>query len=96
MTQDPTPDGADREPTCTRADCDRAAAFWLYDPDDGGWRRRCRRHLRQRHPSLEVHAWLLSGYASPVELGRPSDPPTAPREGRAAAFRELVDRTMDW
>lgn len=96
MNHNFTADSGDRKTTCTRQHCDRAADFWLYDPDDDCWRRRCDRHVRQRHPSLELDVWLLSGYASPVELGKPTGPPASPREGRPAAFRELVDRAMDW
>lgn len=81
---------------CTREDCHRNARFWTYHSDDGRWQPLCKRHTRRLHPSLEVTAWLESGYARPVELGRPDGLPGAPPGGRPAAFREVVDRAMGW
>lgn len=81
---------------CTREDCDHDADFWLYHPGDDRWRQLCDRHTLQLHPSIEVNAWLESGYAKPVELGRPEGQPASPRDGRPAEFREIVDRAMDW
>lgn len=81
-------------PACRESDCESAADFWLYRPERG-WRPRCERHVVQLHPSLELHAWLAAGYARPVERGRPTEPPSAPRTGREAAFREAVDEALD-
>lgn len=92
-----TTSNQDGEPaTCLRADCSRDVDFWVYHADEGRWRRLCRHHTLHLHPSIEVNTWLESGYARPVELGRPTGPPTPPPEGRPAAFREVVDRAMDW
>lgn len=83
-------------PACSTAGCGSDASFYLYEPDEGGWRPVCTPHARRRHPSLEVHAWLESGYLKPVELGMPSDPPGDPATARAAAFRAEVEGTMGW
>lgn len=96
MTHEATPDRDGVSASCARADCRRDADFWVYHPGDDRWRPRCENHTIQLHPSLEVHAWLESGYARPVELGRPDEPPASPPEGRHTAFRDLVDRAMDW
>lgn len=87
---------ADAYPECATSGCGDDAAFFVYDADAGEWRPICARHARQLHPSLEVHAWLASGYLKPVELGRPEAPPAEPRGGRAAAFRAEVEATMGW
>lgn len=89
-----TDDG--QRPPCSTADCEVPAAFWAYEPEPGRWRPICERHARRRHPSLEVGAWLESGYMTPVELGRPDGPPGEPRGARAAAFRAAVDEAMGW
>jgi hypothetical protein len=91
--RDPTAD--DAQPPCGRQDCDATADFWLYH-GDGRWRPICERHAVHHHPSIEVNAWLESGYARPIELDRPEGPPAAPRGGRSAAFRELVAEAMGW
>ncbi len=92
-----TPDSTDdRRRECAEGDCAESAAFWQYDAPAGSWRPVCARHARTTHPSLEVKAWLESGYMKPVEVGRPTGHPSEPSTGRAAAFRELVDETMGW
>lgn len=88
------PDGAG--PDCADADCTDAAAFRQYDVPAGSWRPVCARHARETHPSLELKAWLESGYMRPVAVGRPAGPPDDPATGRAEAFRELVDGAMGW
>lgn len=82
--------------TCTRHRCGGDADFWFYHPLEECWRPFCERHTLQRHPSIEINAWLESGYARPVELGTPVEPPTTPSDDRTAAFRDLVDRAMGW
>lgn len=82
--------GADPPPCCR---CEAAADFWLYR--SGDWQPRCERHVVHAHPSIELRAWLESGYAKPVERGRPEGPPADPAHGRAAAFRELVEGILD-
>lgn len=81
--------------SCDRPDCQSHAAFWVYDHPTDAWVARCRRHLVERHPSLEVDAWLHSGYARPIETTRPrtvaEDVPP-----RTRAFRELVASAMGW
>lgn len=95
MGQDsPAGDGAGVP--CTRTDCDRDATLWVYHPGDEDWRGLCERHVRGLHPSLEVAAWLESGYARPVELDCPVGPPGVPTDGRPVAFRDIVDRAMGW
>lgn len=81
---------------CTGQHCDLSAAFWLYHPVEDRWRPLCERHTLQLHPSIEINAWLESGYAKPIELDPPNEPPATPRDGRTAAFREIVDRAMGW
>lgn len=75
--------------------CEAAAEFWLYDRTDGAWRPLCERHVVRRHPSIELHAWLESGYAKPIELDRPAGPPSPPRHGRGVAFRALVEDVLE-
>lgn len=91
----PEPSG-DARPECSGAGCADAADFRLYDADEGAWRPVCERHARTAHPSLEVRAWLESGYGKPVAVGRPTGPPADPPTPRAAAFRELVAEAMGW
>lgn len=88
-------DGGREAPPCTGSGCDSDADFWVYDSDEDGWQPVCSQHTVQLHPSLEVRAWLESGYASPIELGRP-DGPSQPPAGRPTAFREMVERAMGW
>ena len=96
MTEESTPASCgDREP-CTRPDCPRAGDLWVYHASENRWHPLCERHTRRLHPSLEITAWLESGYARPVELGRPADTPPTPPSDRAAAFREIVDHAMGW
>lgn len=83
-------------PACSQQDCGVAADFWRYHPDGGDWRPICHHHLVTVHPSIEVAAWIESGYARPIELAQPDGPLSDPRTGRAAAFRDLVDETMGW
>lgn len=83
--------------TCDRAGCDRRPVFWAYDGDGDRWHPLCDRHLLQRHPSLERRVWLESGYAKPIERGRPDGPPSATTvHARAEAFRTIVAETMGW
>lgn len=83
-----------REVECER--CEATAAFVVYEPVNDVWRALCEQHTRTLHPSLEVKAWLESRYAKPIEFGHPETPPDEPVGGRASAFRELVDSTMNW
>lgn len=83
-------------PPCSRRDCDAPADFWLYHPDGVRWRPICERHAVHLHPSIEVNAWLESGYAKPIELDRPDGPPAVPPGARGVAFRDLVDEAMGW
>lgn len=94
MAMDGTGTAGDKPPMCRVAGCHTEAAFWLYRPT-GGWRPLCERHVVHLHPSLELHAWLAAGYARPVERGRPTGPPPAPRGGRETAFREAIDEAME-
>lgn len=80
---------------CAEPGCRSDASFWLYGPDVDRWRPICDRHARHVHPSLEVQAWLESGYMSPVELGRPDGPPGQPEHRRAAAFRAAIEDVLD-
>jgi hypothetical protein len=96
MTEEATQGANDDAGPCTRPDCTRDGELWVYHAGDDGWRRLCEYHTRRLHPSLEVDAWLESGYARPVELGRPVDAPETPPAGRPAAFRAVVDRAMGW
>ena len=91
------PDRPDVErPICSEDGCENDADFYLYDADSVGWRPICASHARRVHLSLEIHAWLESGYMKPIELGEPTGPPAEPSGGRAAAFREMVEETMGW
>lgn len=92
MPGDDAKSDAGGPPTCRR--CDATAEFWLYRPDEPAWRPLCERHVVGLHPSLELHAWLASGYAKPAELGRPRGTPAEPESGRGAAFREIIDETL--
>jgi hypothetical protein len=96
MTRERDPSTDDARPPCGREGCDAAASFWLYRPEGDRWWPICERHLLTRHPSIEVDAWLESGYARPIELGEPRCPPAVPSGGRGAAFRELVADAMGW
>lgn len=81
---------------CSESGCASAADFFVYGADSGDWRAICTPHARHLHPSLEVHAWLESGYMKPAELGRPDGAPPEPRSGRGEAFRTVVEETMGW
>lgn len=94
--QGPTGRGGDELPPCAEADCGRDASFWRYDRDDDRWHPVCAHHAEHLHPSLEVHAWLVSGYMRPIERGRPEGPPPEPAVERGRAFREEVDALMGW
>lgn len=96
MPTERDPTANDTQPPCSGQDCDAAGDFWLYHPEEERWRPICERHTVHLHPSIEVNAWLESGYAKPIELDRPEGPPASPRGGRSAAFRELVDGAMGW
>lgn len=87
---------ADVLPECSESDCGDDAAFFVYAAESEGWRPICDPHARQIHPSLEIHAWLESGYMKPVERGAPGGPPPDPRDGREEAFRNLVADAMGW
>lgn len=92
-----TADRPDEEapPACAEPGCGRDGSFWWYDSDGGAWRPVCGIHARHRHPSLEVHAWLESGYMRPIELERPDGPPPEPEVERGRVFREEVDALLD-
>lgn len=94
MTEEPGGSQDAGPPACLVSTCRNDADFWVYQPGGSQWNPRCRRHLVELHPSLEVNAWLESHYAKPIELDRPSSPPTPPTTGRAAAFREIVETAM--
>lgn len=96
MTQDPDPGDDGAAPDCGSPGCGSGADFYRYEPETGDWKPVCDRHARELHPSLEVHAWLESGYLRPVERGRPPGPPDDPPGDRAAAFRDLVEDAMGW
>lgn len=81
--------------SCARRSCAREADLWVYHPIEGRWRSLCERHVLELHPSLEVNAWLESGYARPAELGPPDGVPSPPDDERTAAFRELVDEALE-
>jgi hypothetical protein len=92
-------DAVDREtPTldCSIESCSTTAAYFLFDADDAEWLPLCSPHTEQRHPSLEVHAWMAAGLVKPVELGRPESPPSDPGSDRGRRFRDEVVRTMGW
>lgn len=80
---------------CGTMDCADPAAFWVYDQPSDRWSPVCRRHLVEHHPSLEVHAWLTSGFARPIETSPPNgivdDVPQ-----RTIAFRDIVMSAMGW
>lgn len=88
------PDGP--VPACSATDCDGTASFYRYAPEPGEWQPVCAVDARTAHPSLEVHAWLESGYLRPVELGEPAGRPDDPPAGRGMAFRQIVERAMGW
>lgn len=89
-------DRPDAPPGCSEPGCGDDAAFFVYDAEPGDWRPVCDSHARRLHPSLEVGAWLESGYMRPVEVGPPDGPPSDPRGGRAKAFRGEIEETMGW
>lgn len=96
MTRETGRGDVDAAAECHASDCESAADFFRYDPAAGHWNPVCERHAREAHPSLEVHAWLESGYLRPVERGRPAGRPADPPGERGAAFRDLVDDAMGW
>lgn len=81
---------------CTAADCGTDATFVVYDPATREWYPCCDRHARHLHPSLELHAWLESGYMKPIEVDTPDGPPADPRGGRALAFKTEIETLMEW
>lgn len=87
---------ANSQPACASTDCAESAEFWLFYPPNNQWRPYCGRHLIHLHPSIELKAWLHSGYARPIERGKPESPPASPESGRVAAFRDLIQETVDW
>lgn len=91
MSDDPA-----RPIDCREADCERAAAFRLYDPDIGAWSPVCRQHALAVHLSVEIGALLESGYLRPIEVGEPTGPPGEPATARAAAFRDEVEALTGW
>lgn len=80
---------------CDEPGCGRDGSFWWYDRDGDEWSPVCDVHARHRHPSVEVRAWLESGYMRPIELGRPEGPPPEPGLERGRAFREAIDALLD-
>lgn len=95
MDPDPARE-TDGRPDCSAGECAGAASFYVYTPDADGWEPVCTVHARQYHPSLEVHAWLESGYMKPAELGPPEGAPSRPPSDRGVAFRRTVEETMGW
>lgn len=89
------PDG-NAPPECLEPGCGRDAAFWWYDRPDDEWSPVCDVHASHLHPSLEVGAWLESGYLRPVERGRPAGPPPRPDVDRGRVFREEIDALLGW
>lgn len=87
---------ANDQPSCAETDCDRDSSFWAYDAETQGWEPTCRYHAQDRHPSLEIGAWLESGYLKPIELGEPSGPPEQPASQRAVRFRAEIKQLMEW
>ena len=83
-------------PECSVEGCSARATYFLFEADDAEWQPRCSPHTEQRHPSLEVHAWMAAGLVKPVELGRPEAPPKDPGSPRGRRFREEIVRTMGW
>lgn len=94
--ESPPDAGAEPPPRCGTAECPRRASFYRFDREGGDWHPVCERHARTLHPSLEVHAWLESGYLRPVERGEPAGPPGPPAGERGAAFRDMVEEAMGW
>lgn len=90
------PPADDTPVACSDSRCERDAAFRVYDRDRGHWRPICRPHAEQLHPSLEIHVWLESGYMKPIELGAPDGPPVEPGRVRGAAFRDEIEKLMEW
>ena len=80
---------------CAHHSCAREADLWMYHPVEERCRSLCERHVLELHPSLEVNAWLESGYARPAELGPPDGVPSPPDDERTAAFRKLVDEALE-
>lgn len=83
-------------PECTEPGCAADAAYWLYSVPRATWHPICRKHAELLHPSLEIHAWLTSGYLKPIELPEPTGYPEEPAEDRAKEFRAIVTDTMHW
>lgn len=83
-------------PDCAVEGCDRDASYYRYTPKENGWLPVCTVDARTCHPSLEIHAWLESGYLKPAELGRPCGPPDIPTAGRSIAFQRIVEEAMGW
>lgn len=86
----------DERLVCGTSGCEESADFWQYTPTDDQWGPYCSRHLIHLHPSIELKAWLESGYARPAERGKPNSPPPSPQGGRVTAFRNLIETTVDW
>lgn len=95
MTGHEDSDRDDGRPNCAGEDCGLEAAFWWYD-GAGLWWPVCDRHAQHLHPSLEVHAWLESGYMRPVERGQPAGEPAEPSVSRGRAFRDAIDELLGW
>lgn len=89
-------DTSDGPPPCSESGCASEADFYVFSADSAEWFAICSSHATHLHPSLEVHAWLESGYMKPVELGKPDRAPSEPRGGRANAFRTEVEEMMGW
>lgn len=87
---------SDPDTLCSWRGCDNEAAYYAYDADSEEWQPICYRHAQNRHPSLEIHAWLESGYMKPAELGKPHGPPVPPPRGRPVAFRREIEELMGW
>ena len=96
MTGTADPRGDEDPPACAEPACERDGSFWWYDKAGDGWQPLCDVHARHRHPSIEVAAWLASGYMRPIERGRPDGPPPEPVVERGRIFREEVDQLLGW
>lgn len=83
-------------PECTEPGCTGSADYWLFSVPADRWRPICDTHAELLHPSLEIHAWLTSGYLKPIELPEPIGHPAEPAEDRAKEFRAIVTDTMNW
>ncbi len=81
---------------CRCDECERTAAFWTWNEGRGEWMPICDRHLVGIHPSLERMVWLESGFAKPIEVSIPTEPPPRPTTPRSRMFYDAVIEAMGW